>query len=59
MWKLPITISILKRKDGAPINTKITKHINDIIQKYASNLFCNATLEFYGIKSAPTKEHNP
>ena len=39
-----------------PIDTKITKHINDVIQKYASGLFRNATLEFYGIKTAPIKE---
>jgi hypothetical protein len=38
------------------IDTKITKHTNDIIQKYASGLFRNATLEFYGIKTAPIKE---
>ena len=39
-----------------PINTKISKHANDLIQKYATSLFRNATLEFYGIKSAPIKE---
>ena len=38
------------------IDTKITKHVNDVIQKYASGLFRNATLEFYGIKTAPIKE---
>ena len=38
------------------LNTKITKHVNDIIQKYANALFRNATLEFYGIKTAPIIE---
>ena len=38
------------------MNAKITKHINDVIQKYASGLFRNATLEFYGINVAPIKE---
>jgi len=38
------------------LSPKITKHVNDIIQKYASGLFRNATLEFYGIKTAPIKE---
>jgi hypothetical protein len=38
------------------LDTKITKHINDVIQKYASGLFRNATLAFYGIDSAPIKE---
>jgi len=38
------------------LEAKITKHVNDVIQKYASGLFRNATLEFYGIKTAPIKE---
>ena len=38
------------------LDVKITKHVNDVIQKYASGLFRNATLEFYGIKTAPIKE---
>jgi len=38
------------------LGTKITKHVNDVIQKYASGLFRNVTLEFYGIKTAPIKE---
>ena len=38
------------------LTTQISKHVNDIIQKYASGLFRNATLEFYGIKTAPIKE---
>ena len=38
------------------IKIKITKHMNDIIQKHANALFRNATLEFYGIKTAPIKE---
>ena len=39
-----------------PLHPQITKHVNDIIQKYASSLFRNATLEVYGIKTAPIKE---
>jgi len=39
-----------------PLQPKISKHVNDIIQKYASGLFRNATLEVYGIKAAPIKE---
>ena len=38
------------------LDTKITKHVNDVIQKYASGLFRNATLAFYGIDAAPIKE---
>jgi len=38
------------------LNTKITKHVNDVIQKYTSGLFRNTALEFYGIKAAPIKE---
>jgi hypothetical protein len=44
------------REGMISIDTKITKHINDVIQKYASGLFRDATLEFYGIKTAPIKE---
>ena len=43
-------------KEMNNLDTKITKHVNDIIQKYANGLFRNATLEFYGIKTAPIKE---
>jgi hypothetical protein len=38
------------------INIKIPKHKYDIIQKYTSGLFRDATLGFYGIKSAKIKE---
>lgn len=38
------------------LNTKVSQHANDIIQKYASGLFRNATLEFYGIKTPKIKE---
>jgi len=38
------------------IDTKISQHTKDIIQKYTSSLFKNATLEFYGIKTARIKE---
>lgn len=38
------------------MNTKISKHAKDIIQKYTSSLFKDATLEFYGIKTAKIKE---
>ena len=38
------------------LDAKISKHTNDIIQKYASGLFKDATLEFYGIKTAKIKE---
>ena len=38
------------------LQSKVSKHVNDIIQKYASALFRNATLDFYGIKVAPIKE---
>ena len=38
------------------INTEISKHKMDIIQKYTSGLFREATLEFYGIKTAKIKE---
>jgi predicted transposase/invertase (TIGR01784 family) len=35
---------------------QISKHAKDIIQKYTSGLFRNATLEFYGVKTAKIKE---
>ena len=35
---------------------KISKHAKDIIQKHTSGLFRNASLEFYGIKTAKIKE---
>ena len=38
------------------ITTKISRQAKDIIQKYTSGLFRNATLEFYGIKTAKIKE---
>ena len=38
------------------LNIKISKHKKDIIQKYTSGLFRDATLEFYGVKSAKIKE---
>jgi hypothetical protein len=38
------------------LDAKISKHAKDLIQKYASGLFKNATLEFYGIKTAKIKE---
>lgn len=38
------------------LDTKISKHARDIIQKYASGLFKDTTLEFYGIKTAKIKE---
>lgn len=38
------------------LNIEISKHTRDIIQKYTSGLFRNATLEFYGIKTAKIKE---
>ena len=38
------------------LDVKISKRVNDIIQKYASGLFKNTTLEFYGIKAAKIKE---
>ena len=37
-------------------NVRISKHLNDIIQKYANGLFRNVTLEFYGINTAGIKE---
>ena len=38
------------------LDIKISKHKRDIIQKYTSGLFKDATLEFYGIKTAKIKE---
>jgi hypothetical protein len=38
------------------METKIPKHARDLMQKYASGLFRDATLEFYGIKTARIKE---
>ena len=38
------------------LQSKVSKHTNDIIQKYVNALFRNATLDFYGIKTAPIKE---
>ena len=38
------------------LDVKISRRVNDIIQKYASGLFKNTTLEFYGVKTAKIKE---
>ena len=38
------------------MNAKISRHTKDIIQKHANGLFRNATLEFYGVKTAKIKE---
>ncbi len=38
------------------LDTKISRQARDIIQKYASGLFKDTTLEFYGIKAARIKE---
>ena len=38
------------------LEIKITKHKSDVIQKYTSGLFKNATLEFFGINTAKIKE---
>jgi len=38
------------------LDIKISQRAKDIIQKYTSALFRNATLEFYGIKTARIKE---
>jgi hypothetical protein len=38
------------------LEANISQHANDIIQKYTSSLFRDATLEFYGIKTARIKE---
>ena len=60
-WILTSTVSISKkslksRRTVNTIDTKISKHQNDIIQKYASGLFKDVSLEFYGIKTAKIKE---
>lgn len=38
------------------MDAAISKHAKDLIQKYTSGLFKNATLEFYGVKTAKIKE---
>ena len=38
------------------MNSKISQKSRDIIQKYASGLFKDSALEFYGVKCAPIKE---
>jgi hypothetical protein len=38
------------------LESKIPRRAKDLIQKYASGLFRDATLEFYGIKTARIKE---
>ena len=38
------------------LETKISKQVYDIIQKYTSALFRDASLDFYGIKAARIKE---
>ena len=38
------------------LETKISQHNKDLIQKHVSGLFRDATLEFYGIKTARIKE---
>jgi hypothetical protein len=38
------------------LDVKITKHAKDLIQKYASGLFKDSSLEFYGIYTAKIKE---
>ncbi|MDR1689667.1 MAG: hypothetical protein LBS21_13815 [Clostridiales bacterium] len=38
------------------MESKVSKQVKDLIQKYTSNLFKDATLEFYGIKTAKIKE---
>lgn len=38
------------------METKVSKHHRDIIQKLTSGLFRDKTLEFYGVKSAKIKE---
>ena len=47
---------IKSRKKVDNSNIQITKHVNDVIQKHAIMLFRDATLEFYGIKTAPIVE---
>jgi hypothetical protein len=38
------------------MSVKISKHAKDLIQKYSSGLFKDASLEFYGIKTGKIKE---
>ncbi len=38
------------------LEANISKHAKDIIQKFTSNVFKDATLENFGIKTAPIKE---
>jgi len=38
------------------LETKVSRKAKDILQKYASGLFTNATLDFYGVKTAKIKE---
>ena len=38
------------------MEVKISRKAKDILQKYASRLFKDATLEFYGVKTAKIKE---
>ncbi|MCL2772740.1 MAG: hypothetical protein FWD71_05250 [Oscillospiraceae bacterium] len=38
------------------MDIEISRKIKDIIQKYASGLFKNSMLEYFGIKSARVKE---
>ena len=38
------------------LEAKISKHTKDLMQKYACGLFKDATLEFYGVKTAKIKE---
>jgi len=47
---------VILRKGVIYLDVKISRRVNDIIQKYASGLFKNATLEFYGVKTAKIKE---
>ena len=47
----------IKTKAGDKhLDTIISRNAKDIIQKYTSGLFKDATLEFYGIKTAKIKE---
>jgi hypothetical protein len=46
----------LPRRSNILPEAKISKQAKDIIQKYASSLFKDASLEFYGIKAARIKE---
>jgi hypothetical protein len=51
-----IHFNFQQKTEVIELDTKVSKHTNDIIQKYASGLFRNATLEFYGIKIPKIKE---